>query len=160
MKELMKLSHTKNKRRIDANRSPPSFKEGDLVLIERPTHRKGATTKLLYTYIGPYRIAKKLSDVSYAIANIRGRAGTSVVHSWHLRPFVCRTGDIATDPIYQNYVPGQLPPADQNLRDNVTSSEEARASEADIGNVTDDEDDLSAILCSPMEVAAYEDILE
>lgn len=77
-----------------------------------------------------------------------------------MRPFVCRTGDIATDPIYQNYVPGQLSPADQNLWDNVTSSEEARASEADMGNVTDDEDDLSAILCSPMEVAAYEDILE
>ena len=123
MKQLMKLNHSKNKRRLDARLSPPSFSEGDLVLIERPTHVKGVATKLQYTYIGPYRIIKKLSDVSYAVANIRGHSGSSVIHAWHLRPFIARPGDVAMDPAYQSYVP-QAIDTSTVLNNEETSDEE------------------------------------
>lgn len=91
---------------IDPTRpARPTFKEGDLVLVERPTHVKEASIKLTYTYLGPYRIAKKLSDVSYAVANVRGRSGTSVIHAWHLRAFIARDGDVASNEVEPTFIP-------------------------------------------------------
>lgn len=105
MKQLMRACQEKNKRRMDSNLARPTFKEGDLVLVERPTHVKGISTKLTYTYVGPYRIAKKLSDVSYAVANVRGRSGTSVIHAWHLRSFVPRDGVVTSSDVDPTYIP-------------------------------------------------------
>lgn len=105
MKQLMRASQEKNKRRLDANLARPTFKEGDLVLVERPTHVRGISTKLTFTYLGPYRITKKLSDVSYAVANVRGRSGTSVIHAWHLRAFVPRDSVVTSEDVDPTYIP-------------------------------------------------------
>lgn len=157
MKELMKANQLKNKRRMDANLSRPTFKEGDLVLVERPTHVRGASTKLSYTYIGPYRIVKKLSDISYVIANVRGRANNSVIHAWHLRAFVSRDGDVACDNVDPTYVPHEavndLPVVQEDpsvLHDDELPVEEIQFNDTDI--LLDSDDEPSPTF-SPLSVA-------
>lgn len=97
MKEIIVQNQQRNKRRLDARLAPCTFKEGDLVLVERPSRAKGTAGKLTYTYIGPYRIQRKIGDLSFKIANLRGRSGVSVIHPCHLRKFTPRDGSGVTD---------------------------------------------------------------
>lgn len=67
MKELVRANHEKNKRRMNAN-------------LARPTHVRGRSTKLSYTYLGLYNIAK-------------------------MRKFVARNGDVASDEFDLTFIP-------------------------------------------------------
>lgn len=87
-KKLIEKNQQANKRRLDAHLEPTSFQEGDLVLLERPERIKGAAHKLSYTFIGPYRIQRKLSDLTFEIAPVARPEKRSCVHPHHLRKFI------------------------------------------------------------------------
>lgn len=125
MKELITQNQQKNKRRLDARLAPSTFNEGDLVVVERPTRIKGTAGKLTYSHVGPYRIRRKISDLSFEIANIKGRAGVSVIHPCHLRKFIPRECDVA-DPIIR---PDFVPRENVDTRDRDSETETVSADE-------------------------------
>lgn len=158
MKDLMKINQLRNKKRLDAKLCQPTFSEGDLVLVKRPTYAKDIASKLTFTYVGPYRIAKKLSDISYAVANVKGHSGTSVIHAWHLRPFIARDGDVANYPAYHNYVPLPVdaPSTPANQNDEIPPIDLIVPEEPDDESIVVDEDVESTLYAPPCDVAAYE----
>lgn len=108
IKEYIKKNQLANKQRIDKNRDKPNFKEGDLVLCVKPTHGKripGAVHKLRYVYFGPYKITKKLSDLTYELQGTRDTSLKFTAHSYLLRSYVRRDNDVTDDLIDPNFVP-------------------------------------------------------
>ena len=97
MKELITKNQQKNKSRLDANLAPSKFKEGDLVVIARPTRVAGTANKLQFTYLGPYKIHRKLSDLSFEIEHVNGRTGKSVIHPYHLKIYDARIDDVVDE---------------------------------------------------------------
>lgn len=105
IKEQINKSQATNKKRLDAKLKPNAFKVGDLVLFERPTRLRGQIDKLTYTYTGPYKISKKLGDVTFEItaeSDSTDRKVTRVVHPYSLKLYNKRdvqiTDDIVDDP--------------------------------------------------------------
>jgi len=80
-------SHNRSKQRYDINYKEAPFKEGDLVLVESFYHPDSG--KLTSAMTGPYKIIKKLSDVSFEInkPNQALHRNTDVIHSSKLRPY-------------------------------------------------------------------------
>lgn len=139
MKKYILNNQEANKRRLDARLAATSFKEGDLVLVERPTRVKGTASKLTYTYIGPYKIQRKINDLSFEISFLRGRPGTHVVHPCHLKKYIPRTSKVEDDLVDPTFVP----------RENVQDDDviEDAAVENDAQNVNDfaqDEDEIES----------------
>ena len=113
MKNLIIANQQANKRRLDKRLSQCTFKEGDLVLVERPTRIRGAVHKLSFTYIGPFSIKRKLGELSFEIASSQGR--TFVAHPCHLKRYIPREGDVADELVEPNFVPKEqvLPDPDE-----------------------------------------------
>lgn len=105
MKKLITKNQLANKKRLDARLARCTFKVGDMVLVERPTRVEGAAGKLTYTYIGPYKIRRKNNDLSFEIANLRGKSGVSVVHPCHLKKFIPRTEFASDDLVDPKFIP-------------------------------------------------------
>ena len=53
---------------------------GDLVWLHFPVVSHGSSHKLYHPWTGPYKIVKKLSDITYPIKSCRGRRHRLVVH--------------------------------------------------------------------------------
>jgi len=62
------------------------FREGQSVWLFNPQKKKGKTPKLQSNWEGPYRIVKKLSDVTFRIQK-SARHKLKVVHADRLAPF-------------------------------------------------------------------------
>lgn len=130
MKKYIIENQLANKRRLDARLDASDFEEGQLVLVERPTRKKGAARKLQYTYIGPYKILKKIDDLSFKIGFLSGRPQHSVVHPCHLRHYVARPEELNLENAQPSFVPKEFVAAretDQNNDHTIANV----ASEAD-----------------------------
>jgi len=79
--------HSSQARYEENAETPPSYAPGDLVLIRSPfrvTNFK--SRKLLHRYIGPYRIVKVISPVTYSLKPIKG-GRLSTVHLSRMRRY-------------------------------------------------------------------------
>lgn len=108
MKRFITKSQEANKRRLDARLNPSTFSEGDLVLVARPTRIKGAAHKLTNTYIGPFRITKKVSDLTFEIAGLTSRHRGILVHPCHLRRFIQRDNVVTDELVDPTFIPREL----------------------------------------------------
>lgn len=108
MKKLIAESQLANKRRLDRKLAKCNFQEGDLVVVERPTRVKGGTHKLSYTYIGPYKIKRKLGDLSFELEDGTHRLKSYVVHPCHLRKFIRREGVVADDLVDPDFIAREM----------------------------------------------------
>lgn len=122
LKQHIVDSQQRNKERLDRNLRECTFKEGDLVLIERPTRMKGAAMKLSYQYIGPYKITKRVNDLSFEIQTFRGPNGTAVVHPHHMRHYIDRVGDVADERIDPSFIPHN-PALDATVEEHIDDSD-------------------------------------
>ncbi|GBL81240.1 hypothetical protein AVEN_143569-1 [Araneus ventricosus] len=81
----------KDKSRYDEKHRTVSYKEGDLVWIFTPIRKVGLSEKLLKRYFGPYRVTKRLSEVTYKVEpcdSMRSkRKLTYVVHVLLMKPY-------------------------------------------------------------------------
>ncbi|GFW57003.1 transposon Tf2-6 polyprotein [Trichonephila clavipes] len=79
--------HKINKQRYDKHYVDAKFKVGDLVLYQNFSYTH--SSKLQSPYNGPFKIVKKLSDVTYEIDKPNQYTGklTDIVHSTRLKPF-------------------------------------------------------------------------
>lgn len=108
MKEAIVASQQANKRRLDSRLNVSNFEPGDLVLFERPTRLRGQAEKLTYSYTGPYKISKKIGDVSFelqALDSCTDRVVTRIAHSCNLRKFIPRERDVTDEAIDPKFVP-------------------------------------------------------
>lgn len=120
IKRFIEESQQANKRRLDGRLLPSNYEEGDLVLLARPTRIRGASHKLTNTYIGPFQIKKKISDLSFEISGLAAnRARSAVVHPCHLRKFIPRDNVVTDDIINPTFIPREPndePPLTQPIR--------------------------------------------
>lgn len=80
-----------DKQRYDERHRPVSYSVGDLVWVFTPVRKVGLSEKLLRRYFGPYRITRRLSDVTYEVESIerdrRRRDTKDIVHVLRLKPY-------------------------------------------------------------------------
>ena len=62
------------------------YKPGDLVWLHSSVPPRGASTKLYYPWTGPFKVVKKLSEVTYRIQQAQGKRVRKIVHFDHLKP--------------------------------------------------------------------------
>lgn len=118
IRNCISRSQKANKERIDKFRTKPTFKLGDLVLFERPTRLKGQVEKFSYIRTGPYRIKRRLSELSFELEAIEGctdKLVTRVAHPMSLiayNPRVKPTNDSDTLPVIEEEI-HKVPPSQQ-----------------------------------------------
>lgn len=78
VKDRIQEEQGKQKANYDKNRKPARlYKEGELVKITKVAfNNDGKSTKLLPSYIGPYRVVKVLGNDRYQLASIPGLTGS------------------------------------------------------------------------------------
>ena len=114
-----------------------AYTEGDRVWLHIPWTKRGRSRKLHRPWQGPYRITKKLSDVTYRIQSLKGRK-RHVVHFNRLKPYIDpvnkETSD--TDTIVpsssQQHHEGSLLPEQQNIDATTDDEHTARDATADL----------------------------
>ncbi|GFW57543.1 integrase catalytic domain-containing protein [Trichonephila clavipes] len=79
--------HKINKQRYDKHYVDAKFKVGDLVLYQNFSYRN--SSKLQSPYNGPFKVVRKLSNVTYEIDKPNQYTGklTDIIHSTRLKPF-------------------------------------------------------------------------
>jgi transposase InsO family protein len=84
-------AQAKDSRRYDSRHRMVSYKPGDLVWVFIPIRKVGLSEKLLKRYFGPYKILRKLSDVTYEVEDYdptsRRRKSKDVVHVLRMKPY-------------------------------------------------------------------------
>ncbi|GFU66442.1 transposon Ty3-I Gag-Pol polyprotein [Trichonephila clavipes] len=65
----LKAQH-RGKTRYDARHRSVSYRTGELVRVFKPVMKVGLSEKLLKRYLGPYRVARKLSDVTHEVEEL------------------------------------------------------------------------------------------
>lgn len=78
----MTEAHQKNSHYYNLRRRKQNFKVGDLVLKKNYVQSNAANyfaAKLAPIYVGPFKIAKKISDLVYTLEDAQG----VIVGNWH-----------------------------------------------------------------------------
>lgn len=130
IREYIKRVQDANKRRLDAKLDATTFNEGDLVLVERPVQVKGAAHKLSYTYVGPYTITKRHSDLTLEISPTNDPTKSSIIHPSHLRLHIPRTEVVEDDLVDPTFVPRE--PIEESPTSELSDTETEHAEEIDI----------------------------
>ncbi|UYV71667.1 K02A2.6-like [Cordylochernes scorpioides] len=85
-------SQGSNKHRYDAHHRNIIYQPGDLVWIFIPVRKVGYSEKLMRRYFGPYKVTRKISDVTYEVetfGNQQGRRKTKdLVHICRMKPYL------------------------------------------------------------------------
>jgi len=90
-RQHLNLQSSRVKYRYDRKVRQIDFREGQSVWLFNPQRKKGKTPKLQNNWEGPFRIVKKLSDVTFRIQK-SARHKLKVVHADGLAPFEERKG--------------------------------------------------------------------
>ncbi|UYV60360.1 K02A2.6-like [Cordylochernes scorpioides] len=77
-------SQAKDRRLYDQKHTPVYYQKDDLVWVFTPIRKVGLSEKLLKRYFGPYKVTKKLSEVTYEVEPVdpspRSRKAKDIVH--------------------------------------------------------------------------------
>ncbi|UYV84686.1 hypothetical protein LAZ67_X003094 [Cordylochernes scorpioides] len=95
-------SQDSNKQRYDAHHRNIIYQPGDLVWIFIPVRKVGYSEKLMRRYFGPYKVTRKISDVTYEVetfGNQQGRRKTKdLVHICRMKPYLNPEDHLEEDP--------------------------------------------------------------
>ena len=84
-------AQARDRQRYDAKHRVVIYEPGDLVWIFTPVRKKGLSEKLLKRYFGPYQVLRRLSDVTYEVADFdpssRRRKTKDTVHVLRMKPY-------------------------------------------------------------------------
>ena len=110
MKQLIAESQLANKRRLDRRLAKNTFKEGDLVVVERTVRIPGATHKLSFQYVGPYKVKRKINETLVELEPNSGSRTLSsyTIHASQLRQFINRDGDVTDDLVDPGFITREL----------------------------------------------------
>ena len=93
VRKSMNLHLHRQKEIYDRKVHGKAYKEGDLVWLHIPV-RAGVSRKFYKPWSGPFKVCKKLSDVTYRIQNVKNRRNRVVVHFDRLKRFSAREGTL------------------------------------------------------------------
>lgn len=79
-----KVKHS-YKEKYDKTQKAIEFAEGDLVLVYVPATKKGLTTKFLSKWEGPYKVVRRLGNITYRVA--KDDNYSTSVHVQRMRPY-------------------------------------------------------------------------
>ena len=85
LREHTAKEHQRQKEFYDLKLHGEPYKVGDYVWLHLPPP-KGVSRKLYHPWTGPYKVIKKLSEVTYRIQHLQGRHQRKVVHFDRLKP--------------------------------------------------------------------------
>lgn len=80
--------------RYNQRHTPVTYETGDRVWVWTPVRRRGLSEKLLRRYFGPYRVLRRLSDVTYEVVpdspncSRRRQHRPELVHVVRIKPYV------------------------------------------------------------------------
>lgn len=81
----------KDRRRYNSKHRVVSYSPGDLVWVFTPVRKVGLSEKLLKKYFGPYKVLRRLSDVTYEVQDYepasRRRKQIDIVHVLRMKPY-------------------------------------------------------------------------
>ena len=86
----MKKLQEKNMIHANQNRTIPNFKVGDMVLLLSQPLLTQRSAKLHFRYLGPYGIARRISENVFEIQCKDGRKKIKIVNSMNLKKFYSR----------------------------------------------------------------------
>ena len=86
VRDNMKLKQDRQKELYDRKRHGEFYNVGDLVWLHSSVVPRGASRKFHRPWTGPYKIVKKLADITYRIQNCREGCHRLVVHFDRLKP--------------------------------------------------------------------------
>ncbi|GFT83728.1 transposon Ty3-I Gag-Pol polyprotein [Trichonephila clavipes] len=108
---LARAQH-KDKCRYDERHWTVNYKDGDLVWIFTPIRKVGLSEKLLQRYFGPFRVTKRLSEVTYEVEPCEcmrsKRKLRDVVHVLRMKPY--KDPDLQLEDIKQDNSPTEPVP--------------------------------------------------
>ncbi|UYV73826.1 K02A2.6-like, partial [Cordylochernes scorpioides] len=85
-------SQDSNKQRYDAHHRNIIYQPGDLVWIFIPVRKVGYSEKLMRRYFGPYKVTRKISDVTYEVETFGNQQGRrkakDLVHICRMKPYL------------------------------------------------------------------------
>jgi hypothetical protein len=85
------MAQQKDRGRYDTTHRTVSYQPGDLVWIITPILKVGLSEKLLKRYFGPYKVLKRLSDVTYEVEDFdpmsERRKVKDIVHVLRMKPY-------------------------------------------------------------------------
>ncbi|UYV69617.1 hypothetical protein LAZ67_6004101 [Cordylochernes scorpioides] len=111
-----------NKRLYDAKHREVSYQPGDKVWIFIPVRKIGISEKLIKRYFGPYRVTRRISDVTYEVESLdttnRRRKPKEIVHVVRMKNY--RDPDEQLDlPEDEPAILRRLPSSEQNRKKHV-----------------------------------------
>ena len=81
----------KDRQRYNDKHRPVVYSPGDLVWIFTPVRKVGLSEKLLKRYFGPYRVIRRLSDVTYEVEDYepssKRQKRRDIVHVLRMKPY-------------------------------------------------------------------------
>ena len=86
VRDTMGLKQDRQKELYDRKRHGKFYEVGDLVWLHSSVIPHGASRKLHRPWTGPYKIIKKLADITYRVQSCKGRRRRLVVHFDRLKP--------------------------------------------------------------------------
>ncbi|UYV75173.1 hypothetical protein LAZ67_12002747, partial [Cordylochernes scorpioides] len=85
-------SQAKDRRLYDHKHTPVYYQKDDLVWVFTPIRKVGLSEKLLKRYFDPYKVTKKLSEVTYEVEPVdpspRSRKSKDIVHVIRMKPYL------------------------------------------------------------------------
>ncbi|UYV72138.1 hypothetical protein LAZ67_9001944 [Cordylochernes scorpioides] len=93
-------SQAKDRRLYDQKHTPVYYQKDDLVWVFTPIRKVGLSEKLLKRYCGPYKVTKRLSEVTYEVEPLdpspRSRKAKDIVLVIRMKPYL--------DPVEQHSI--------------------------------------------------------
>ena len=86
----LQLAHKRQKDYYDRRTWGERFKPGDSVWLWSPAVKKGIAPKFYEPWTGPYKVTKRLSDVTYEILDVAQKS-KKVVHFDRLKKATVKT---------------------------------------------------------------------
>jgi len=118
------------KQSYDASVRPKQFEQNEEVLLFDPHKKRGRFTKWSVTWIGPFRVKKRLNSCNYVLQK-SAKSRPFVVHVDRMRPYLHELddSDTALPPLSKpSDIPGRLPRSSSRMSDANTPSMPAVAS--------------------------------
>ena len=83
------MYHERQKAFYDRKVYGKPYTLGDLVWLYSPVPQKGTSRKLYHPWTGPFKVVKKISDVTYRIQQQQGKRLRKIEHFDRLKPYFC-----------------------------------------------------------------------
>ena len=155
VRDHITTQHQRQKTLYDKKVHGKSYKLGDLVWLHSPVPPRGSSHKLYHPWTGPFKVVKKLSEVTYRVQQLQGLRTRKVVHFDHLKP--CRGNVNVMDshsPVVDETSLANMPAPSQQAETDTPSTSEPYGTNLELIDNDDTEDAVIPILLPTTDINA------